>query len=101
MSQDRFLQPAIVSSSPERLDELLAVTQPRDWLAVVAILLLLALALGWGTQGRITTKVDGQGILVLAGGVVNVIADGAGRVLSVNVHTGDRVQADQVVGTIS
>ena len=97
-----FRQSAIDKmAQPARPDEALSVTRPRDWLALLAIGLLLAVAGYWGEQGRISTKADAQGVLVLAGGVVNVFSESSGRVLSVRIKAGEMVRKDQVIGSVA
>jgi HlyD family secretion protein len=88
-------------SSPEQLDQLLRVTSPRRWLALVAIFILLATALVWGYSGRIATTASGQGVIVREGGVLNIVTQGSGLVLNLNVKVGDKVKANQVIGTIA
>jgi len=88
-------------SSPEQLDQLLRVTSPRRWLALVAIFVLLATALVWGYTGRVATTAGGQGVIVREGGVMNVVTQGSGLVLNLNVKVGDMVKANQVIGTIA
>ena len=102
MKKEVFRQAALDQlTSPDRLDEILTVTAPGDWLALAAIGMVLASALVWGRQGHISRKVDGQGVLVLAGGVVNVVSESAGRVHDLRVKSGDVVQVNQVIGSIS
>jgi HlyD family secretion protein len=88
-------------SSPEQLDQLLCVTDPRDWLGLVAIFILLVTAVIWGYEGTVVSTAAGQGVIVRSGGVLNLVSHGAGTVLSVNVHVGDRVGTNQVVATIA
>jgi hypothetical protein len=40
-------------SSPEQLDEVLRFTSAREWVALTAIFLLLAVSLVWGYKGHI------------------------------------------------
>jgi hypothetical protein len=51
-------------SSPEQLDQLLQVTTPRNWLALLALVGLLAAVVAWGFAGELRTVVTGQGSLV-------------------------------------
>jgi len=88
-------------SSPERLDEAPAVTRPPDWLLLLAMTLVLGAAAYWGVRGRIAAKADGQGVILLSGGVVNVYSDAPGRVRDVRVNAGDRVNVNQIIGSIS
>ena len=88
-------------SSPEQLDQLLRVTDPKSWLGLFAIGILLITTVIWGFKGSIVTTAAGQGVVVRSGGVLNVVSHGAGTVLNLNVHVGDRVNANQVVATVA
>jgi HlyD family secretion protein len=85
------------ASSPERFDEVLKVTRPRGWVALAAVGILLAVVVVWGLVGRISNRVEGRGILVRTGGVLDVVAPATGPVLEVSVEPGDSVTQQQVV----
>jgi HlyD family secretion protein len=87
-------------SSPEQLDQLMQVTTPRGWLMLVGVGALLATALVWGVLGSVPERINGQGILVRSGGVLDVEASGDGRVTDVAVRVGDVVSEGQVVARI-
>ncbi len=57
-------------SSPEQLDQLVPLTSPIGWTAVIAIAAILAAAIGWSIFGSLPTAVPGSGILVSRGGHV-------------------------------
>jgi biotin carboxyl carrier protein len=82
-------------SSPEQLDRLMAVSNPRGWIALAGLGLLFLAALGWGLFGSVYSTVEGQGILILRQGVKSVVAPQAGIVSSVLVRPGDKVSALQ------
>jgi HlyD family secretion protein len=63
-------------SSPEQLDQLLQVTAPRNWLALIAVICLLGVAISWAFTGQLLTTVSGQGVLVH--GTIAAIAVPAG-----------------------
>lgn len=88
-------------SSPEQLDQLLRVTTPRTWLALLSLVTLLAVAAVWGYRGQLSTRVSGQGVLIRSGGVQNVVALGAGQVLDLKVRIGDHIAAGQIIGTVA
>jgi HlyD family secretion protein len=88
-------------SSPEQLDQLLRVTTPKTWLALLALIAFLGAAVAWGYFGELTTRVSGQGVLIRSGGVRNVVPLGAGQVLDITVNVGDLVKVGQVVGTVA
>ena len=51
-------------SSPEQLDQLMRITSPVGWVALLALGVLLACGVLWGIWGSIPTKVKGSGILM-------------------------------------
>ncbi len=88
-------------SSPEQLDTIMRITDAKRWLAITGVFLILGVAIIWGYEGTIDTKVNGSGVIVRAGTVLNVVASGSGQVSSISVNLGDRVKADQVVAKVS
>ncbi|HXY09847.1 MAG TPA: NHLP bacteriocin system secretion protein [Terriglobales bacterium] len=88
-------------SSPEQLDQLLRVTEPKSWLALAAIFLLLVTGVIWGFAGELDTTEIGQGIIVRSGGMLSLVSHGAGTVINVNVQVGDRVHANQVLAIVA
>jgi hypothetical protein len=51
-------------SSPEELDQLMQVTTPKGWLALLGLVGLILVALMWGVLGHIPTIAQGQGVLL-------------------------------------
>lgn len=88
-------------SSPEQLDTLLTVTQPRAWLALVGIGCLLLAVMVWSFSGSISTKVYGQGILVKSEGVQNIVSTVNGQLTDLSVQEGDTVERGDVIARIS
>jgi len=87
-------------SSPDELDRLLRVTDTKAWFALIAVFGLIAMALIWGYAGRIPSTVSGQGVIVRAGGVLNVVAAGSGVISRLKVNAGDKIKAGQIVATV-
>lgn len=87
--------------SAEHLDRLLHVTQPRGWLALFALGLLIVAAIFWGTFGSVPTLVRGKGILIKTGGVFEVVALSSGQMDELLVQVDDPVERGQVIGTIA
>lgn len=52
-------------SSPERLEQLMQVVRPKDWLYLATSGALLVLAVIWSIFGRIPVTVNGRGVLIL------------------------------------
>jgi HlyD family secretion protein len=88
-------------ASPEQLDQLMQVTTPKGWVALLALSLLLLTAIVWGCVGRIPETVHGQGILVKSGGVRQVVPSAGGRVTDIAVGVGDLVSAGQIVARVA
>jgi HlyD family secretion protein len=84
-------------SSPEQLDQLVPLTSPIGWTAVIAIAAIVAAAIGWSIFGTLPTSVNGSGILVSRGGhVFDAMAPFPGTLIEVaNIGTvvkkGDRL----------
>lgn len=87
-------------SSPEQLDQLVQVTDPRGWLALSGLGALLLAALGWGIWGSIPTQARGEGILVRQGGVSDLVANASGQVAEMLVGVGEVLEKGQPVARI-
>jgi HlyD family secretion protein len=88
-------------SSPEDLDQALRLAGTKSWAALGAICIILLAALAWGIAGAIVTSAIGQGVLIRQGGVLNVVSRGEGIVTSLHVSPGDRISANDVIGTVA
>jgi hypothetical protein len=64
MSQSIFRKKAMEKlTTPERLDQMMSITTPRGWLALLALGSLVVAAVLWATLATIPTTVSGEGIL--------------------------------------
>ena len=88
-------------SSPEQLDQLMRVTDPRGWIILSAFGLVLGTAVLWGFLGSIAHDVPCSGMLVKSGGVHEVSALSSGRITDLAVRVGDMVTEGQVVARMS
>lgn len=88
-------------SSPEQLDMLMRVTSPIGWLALDTVGVCLFIGLMWGIFGTIPNKVDGKGILIRGGAVMQVEAGTTGRVTNLDVQVGDIITKGQAIASIS
>jgi HlyD family secretion protein len=88
-------------ASPEQLNTLMTVTDPRGWIALLACGLLLATALVWGVLGSIPTRVHASGILIHSAGLAEVVALGAGQITRLEVDVGDRVREGQLIAQVA
>ena len=88
-------------ASPELLDQQLVVTRPHAWIGLAALLLIVGVAVGWSVFGRLATYVSGTGLLINAGGHLEVAtAIGNGEVQDLLVKVEDVVEDDQLLGHI-
>jgi HlyD family secretion protein len=87
-------------SSPDRLDETIQIVGPSDWLPLLVVAVLVALALGWSIWGRVSTTVSGRGVLIRPRGVLELQTLGAGRVDQIQIRTGDHVKKGQIIGLV-
>jgi HlyD family secretion protein len=88
-------------ASPERLDVLMRVTSPMGWLALLTIAGMLAGIIVWSVVGAIPERIDGKGILLKGGGLLEVRSTGTGSLASLNVKVNDVIQIGQIVGAIA
>lgn len=86
-------------STPEKLDQLIKVTSPKGWIALVTIILVLGVGITWSFWGNVKTKLNVVGVL-LGGEIHEVVATSQGQLLSLNVALGDSVKEGDVIATI-
>jgi len=87
-------------SSPDQLDQLMQVTNRRGWLALFALVALLATAVFWGVFGTVSTRITGAGILVNSGGLSGVLSTRSGEVTDIHVRRGQMIERGQVVASL-
>ena len=87
-------------SSPEQLDQLVQVTDPRGWLSLTGLGALLLAGLAWGIWGSIPSQAHGEGILLRQGGVSDLVSAANGQVAEVLVSVGDVIAKGQPVARI-
>ena len=87
-------------SSPERLDQLMQVLAPKDWLALSVFGCLTIFGVGWSIIGRIPITVQGRAIFLQPRQVVDLQSSIAGQLKSLNVTNGHCVKKDEVLATI-
>ncbi|MFW9264549.1 NHLP bacteriocin system secretion protein [Nostoc sp. CALU 546] len=87
-------------SSPERLDELMQVVNPRSWLPLAALGSIVGVAVIWSIYGRIPITVEGRGVLIYPSNVVPLQSKSAGQLMTLSIKVGDVIKKGQVLATI-
>lgn len=88
-------------ASPEQLNALLAVSDPKAWLMLAACACLVGTAVLWGALGSVPNRVHASGILIHSAGLADVVALASGQVTSLAVDVGDPVRQGEVVARIA
>lgn len=87
-------------SSPERLDQLMKVVSPKDWLPLATLGSLVGIALIWSIFGRIPITVSGQGVLIYPRRVVPLQSASSGQIKELTVTVGERVKQGDIIATV-
>lgn len=88
-------------SSPERLDQLMNVVNPRAWLPLAGLGSLVAVGLLWSIFGRLSLTVSGQGVLIYPRSVIQFQSPSDGTIVKLNIKSGDAIKKGDIIGTIS
>ncbi len=100
MSASFFRKSALEKlSTPEKLDQLIKVTGPKAWIALITIALALGVGITWSVFGRVKTKLDVVGV-VLGGDVHEVVSTAQGQLVELKVAIGDKVKKGDIIATI-
>ena len=87
-------------ASPEQLDQLMPATSPRLWLALLALAGLLVVVGLWSVVDRVPVQVEGRGMLIRGGQLLQLAAPVAGQIETLTILAGEAVQAGQVIATV-
>lgn len=88
------------ASSPEELDQIMQVVNPKKWLPLVAVGSLVVAGLTWSFLGRIPITVTGTGIIVYPNTITSFQSPTAGRLRTINVKVGDYVNRGDILATL-
>ena len=87
-------------SSPEQLDKLVRITDPKGWIAILGIGCFIVGAVLWGFMGSIPVRVTGRGMLVKSGGVYSIVAGTSGRVTDIFYEAGEHVERGAIIAKV-
>lgn len=79
-------------ASPEQLDQLLQVTTPKSWLALISIFLIFIYLMGWSILGRIPTKIACQGILTKGNDITQIMSEEKGQIAKIHVNENEYIE---------
>ena len=101
MSQTIFRPAALRRvSSPEQLDKAVRITLPRQWLALAALVVVVAVGVAWSALSNVPTLIPGPGYLLPREGLDSIASPVSGTVTRLSLHAGQLVTAGQRVGTV-
>lgn len=87
--------------SPDQLDSMLSVTRPVAWMSLGAAALIVASVVLWSVFGSLAETVNCVGLVIDAGGVMNIVHPASGQVEKVLVRPGDRVEKGDVLALLA
>lgn len=87
-------------SSPERLDELMEVVNPRAWLSLTTIGALIVATLIWSILGKIPLNISGTGVLIQPRRVVQLQSSTQGQVLEIYIKPNSILKKNQIIATV-
>ena len=88
-------------SSPDQLDQLLKITRPRAWLALLGLGAVVSAVLFWSFGGSVPLQASGSGILTRSDtGLYGIQAPAFGTVTDVPMQIGEKVSTGQRLATI-
>ena len=87
-------------SSPDRLDQLMHVVAPKNWLPLGTLGSLIIAGITWGFLGRIPVTVEGRGVVIHPSKVIPLQSKSAGQIVSLDLKVGDSVEKGDVIATV-
>jgi len=87
-------------STPDRLDQPVRIVAAWTWIALAALLLILAAGTIASIVVTVSEKIPGKGIVVAQTGILEIPFPDAGRLLETRPRVGDQVRRGDVVALI-
>lgn len=81
--------------------ELLNITSPANWVALMGLLMLVVAALVWAFVGNLPVEVSGRAVLIPQGGLTRAQTPASGVITDFHVKVGDRVKKGQLLATLA
>ena len=87
-------------SSPDDLDRLMPVTDRRGWIALAASAVIISAVVIWGYFGRVSTTVNGDGMIMSEGTISSITVRTGGILTGFTVRGGDPIQKGQILAVV-
>ena len=87
-------------SSPEQLDQLITVVNPRSWIALLAVSIIVFVFIFWLLFGSVPITIDGDGIITDPMSVNNIVAEESGLIKNLQVNYNDLLEKDQEIAAL-
>jgi HlyD family secretion protein len=87
-------------ASPEKLDQLMQVVNPKSWLPLATLGSLVIAGGIWSVYGKIPVTVEGRGVLIHPGKVIPLQAPIQGQLADLKIKSGEEVKKGDIIATI-
>ncbi|GEM_PF-282686 len=91
---------AEAATSVSQVDDALEVVRPPVLAFCVTLALLVVGVVVWASFTDVPIKINGQGILVSPGGVIDVVSESSGRINDIRFKPGDLIHPGDVVALV-
>ncbi|HAU99879.1 MAG TPA: hypothetical protein DCW47_01640 [Lachnospiraceae bacterium] len=88
-------------SSPDQLDQVIVITPPGFFIAMLGAGIMLLTVLVWSVFGRIPVTIKANGIYMTNGGIHVIYSENGGMVEEILVSDGDTVERNDVIVRLS
>ena len=87
--------------SPDSLNEMVRIISPNNWIAALSIVVLFIFIIIWSVFGKLPINIQGEGILQISGGVMEVPAIANGQVSEIVMKPGMIVKKGEVLAKVA
>ena len=87
-------------SNPEQLDRMIKISSPLSWLALIAVLFMIAATIVWSIFGTLPTTETVNGVIVSPDSVCAIYSDAAGTVEKYYKNIGDAININDKIADI-
>ena len=87
-------------SSPDQLDQVMRVTSPHQWIALITCIGIIVGVIMWSIFGQVPFKVEARGILIKSGGVAKILAGSKGQITTLYIEKDEFVDKGQILARV-